>query len=177
MDLEKFTQKSLEALENAKRLAQENGNQELRQEHLLAALTADGLIPELTEKCGAASLGKLAGDAVAALPKVGGSSSGVYMSPELDAEIRAELSRGASYAAARQRAAERLAGRPLAVLERPNDILAIEYIKAMRAIGSAMEPFAVPRSGAHDAADAEYPSASVLRAALRSGGHDSARLR
>ncbi len=87
MDLEKFTQKSLEALENAKRLAQENGNQELRQEHLLAALTADGLIPELTEKCGAASLGKLAGDAVAALPKVGGSSSGVYMSPELDAAL------------------------------------------------------------------------------------------
>ena len=91
-------------------------------------------------------------------------------SPELDAEIRSELSRGVSYAAARQSAAERLAGRSLPVLERPNDILAIEYIKALRTLGSAVEPFAVPRSGAHDGDDAEYPSASVLRAALRSGG-------
>ncbi len=113
----------------------------------------------------AVSFGSECGDAAELV-----SAAELLMSPELGAEIRAELSRGASYAAARQRAAERLAGRPLAVLERPNDILAIEYIKAMRAIGSAMEPFAVPRSGAHDAADAEYPSASVLRAALRSGG-------
>ena len=84
MDLQKFTQKSIEALQDAKRLAEDNGNQELRQEHLLAALLEDGLIPELMDKCGARSLRDAAANAVNALPKVGGDSSGVFMSSELD---------------------------------------------------------------------------------------------
>ena len=87
MDLQKFTQKSVEALQDAKRLAEDNGNQELRQEHLLAALLEDGLIPELTDKCGARGLREAAANAVSALPKVGGDSSGVFMSSELDRAI------------------------------------------------------------------------------------------
>ncbi|MBR6311777.1 MAG: type VI secretion system ATPase TssH, partial [Oscillospiraceae bacterium] len=84
MDLQKFTQKSVEALQDAKRLAEDNGNQELRQEHLLAALLEDGLIPELMDKCGARGLREAAANAVNSLPTVGGVSSGVFMSSELD---------------------------------------------------------------------------------------------
>lgn len=96
-------------------------------------------------------------------------TAAVLLDPAMDALIRDELSHGASYAAARQRAAEKLAGRKLPALARPNDILAIEYIKAMRRLGSAMEPLALLREGAHDADDAVFPSASVLRARLRIG--------
>ncbi|MBO5081552.1 MAG: hypothetical protein J6C06_03000, partial [Lachnospiraceae bacterium] len=38
MDGSKFTQKSLEALETCQKLADEYGNQEIAQEHLLYAL-------------------------------------------------------------------------------------------------------------------------------------------
>ena len=96
-------------------------------------------------------------------------TAAVLLDPAMDALIRDELSRGASYAVARQRAAEKLAGRKLPALERPNDILAVEYIKALRRLGSGIEPLALLREGAHDADDPRFPSASVLRAALRRG--------
>ncbi len=96
--------------------------------------------------------------------------AGVLLDPEIDALIRAELALGAPYAAARQRAAEKLSGRKLPARGRPNDILAIEYIKALRRLGSGVEPVAILREGAHDADGPRFPSASVLRAALRRGG-------
>lgn len=52
MNIQKFTQKSVEAIQNCEKLAYEYGNQEIEQEHLLYALVtdADGLIPKLIEK-------------------------------------------------------------------------------------------------------------------------------
>ena len=52
MNIQKFTQKSLEAVNGCEKLAMEYGNQEIEQEHLLAALLRqeDGLIPKLIEK-------------------------------------------------------------------------------------------------------------------------------
>ncbi len=52
MNIQKFTQKSVEAINDCEKLAYEYGNQELEQEHLLAALLRqeDGLIPKLIEK-------------------------------------------------------------------------------------------------------------------------------
>ena len=54
MDLQKFTQKSLEALNNAQMSASENGNAEISQEHLLYALISqeEGLIPEILKGMG-----------------------------------------------------------------------------------------------------------------------------
>ena len=54
MDLQKFTQKSLEALNTAQMSASENGNAEISQEHLLYALISqeDGLIPEILKGMG-----------------------------------------------------------------------------------------------------------------------------
>ncbi len=52
MNIQKFTQKSLEAVNDCEKLAYDYGNQELEQEHLLLALLEqeDGLIPKLIEK-------------------------------------------------------------------------------------------------------------------------------
>ena len=52
MNIQKFTQKSVEAIQNCEKLAYEYGNQEIEQEHLLVALLNqdDGLIIKLVEK-------------------------------------------------------------------------------------------------------------------------------
>ena len=54
MNINKFTQKSLQAVQNCERIAMDYGNQEIAQEHLLyALLTQDGsLIAKLMEKMG-----------------------------------------------------------------------------------------------------------------------------
>ena len=52
MNIQKFTQKSLEAVQLCEKLAYEYGNQEIEEEHLLVALLRqeDGLIPKMIEK-------------------------------------------------------------------------------------------------------------------------------
>ncbi len=52
MNIQKFTQKSIEAVNDCEKLAYEYGNQEIEQEHLLVALLrqTDGLILKLVEK-------------------------------------------------------------------------------------------------------------------------------
>jgi len=52
MNIQKFTQKSIEAINDISSIASEYGNQELTEEHLLLALLRqeDGLIPRLIEK-------------------------------------------------------------------------------------------------------------------------------
>ena len=52
MNMQKFTQKSLEALQNAQQIAIQNQNSQVEQEHLMLALINDEncLINELLEK-------------------------------------------------------------------------------------------------------------------------------
>ncbi|MDE7260201.1 MAG: hypothetical protein K2N77_13320, partial [Lachnospiraceae bacterium] len=52
MNLTKFTQKSIQAVEQCEKLAYEYGNQEIEQEHLLYSLLTidDSLILKLIEK-------------------------------------------------------------------------------------------------------------------------------
>lgn len=88
--------------------------------------------------------------------------------------LKEELAAGDSFAAARQRAVGRLAGPALAaLLAKPNDLLGVEYHKALLRRRGNLEVLAVPRSGAaHDAKSAppgEYPSSSAIRALLRAG--------
>ena len=54
MDMRKFTEKSMTAVQNAQSLAREYGNQEIGQMHLLHALVSDneGLIKQLLMKMG-----------------------------------------------------------------------------------------------------------------------------
>ena len=102
----------------------------------------------------------------------------ILLRPELDGLIRAELATGIPYAAARQRAAEKIYGAPLPALSRPNDILGIEYLKSLRRSSSVIEPLTVPRAGAgHDAAAPAadgIASASWLRERLAAGEDVSA---
>ena len=52
MNIQKYTQKSMEAVQDCEKLAYEYGNQEIEQEHLLVALLQqeNGLIPQMIEK-------------------------------------------------------------------------------------------------------------------------------
>lgn len=52
MNAQKFTQKSLEAIQDAQNIAIENNNMQIEQEHLVAALLQqdNGLIPQLLKK-------------------------------------------------------------------------------------------------------------------------------
>ena len=54
MNMNQFTQKSLEAVQSAQSIAQEYGNQQIEQAHLLLALlTAEGgLVPQLLGNMG-----------------------------------------------------------------------------------------------------------------------------
>ncbi len=90
MNLQKATQKSIEALQSAQSLASASGNQQMEQAHLLLALLSapDGLVGTLLEKMGIAPLGLT--DELRAtidkLPKVSGSREAdrLYVSRELD---------------------------------------------------------------------------------------------
>ena len=85
-----FTQKALEIIGAAQRLAGENGNPELTEEHFLAAMTdGDGLIGQLLEKM-QINVSALHADALRAvdkLPKARGSQ--VYASQELNKALTA----------------------------------------------------------------------------------------
>ena len=77
MDLNQYTQKSLEALRSAQQLAVTHQNQQLEQAHLLLALLRQdgGLVPQLLKRLGVTveSLDAAANDAVEKLPAVTGS--------------------------------------------------------------------------------------------------------
>ena len=81
--------------------------------------------------------------------------------PEL---LRAELETGISFPAARAKALEKM-GLSAELLTRPNDILAVEYCKAILSQGSALVPFPIHRQGSYHAeiADEENPSATAVR--------------
>ena len=103
-----------------------------------------------------------------------GRTADALLSDAFSAAMRAELAQGDSFAAARQRAAERLTGADAAILASPNDILGVEYVKALRRQGSAITPLALPRVGAaHDGGAGEHASASHIRGLLL-GGEDAA---
>jgi len=84
--------------------------------------------------------------------------------PALDAEIREELKSGISYAAARQAALSKSIGSLADHLGSPNNILAVEYLKAIYALRLRMEPLTVKRTGAGH--DEEGGSASDIRSML-----------
>ena len=92
MNAQNYTQKSLEAVQTAQAMAQENRNNYIAPEHLLYALVDQdgGLIPSLLGRMGVdanALLSEL-DSAIAALPKVGQVTQ-VYLSPEADRALNA----------------------------------------------------------------------------------------
>ena len=89
MNLNQFTQKSIEAVQAAQQMASERQNQQIEQEHLLLALLEqrDGLIGQLVQQSGAdtAALRQKLTAAVERLPQVSGSGAGqMYLSRSLE---------------------------------------------------------------------------------------------
>ncbi len=78
--------------------------------------------------------------------------------------LRAELDKGVSFPAARQKALETM-GADAEILSRPNDILAVEYYKAILSQNSPMQPLPIRRDGNYhaDVPDSENPSATAVR--------------
>lgn len=82
-----------------------------------------------------------------------------------------QLKTGVSYAAAREQALFSRLQEQAALLRKPNNILAVEYCKAVRKLALPWELHAIPRAGAaHDSPSGDsLPSAAYLRRMLRSG--------
>ena len=86
------------------------------------------------------------------------------LSPDFSPILRKHLDQGLSFPSARQRAMEEMA-LPTDLLSLPNNILAVEYCKAILSQGSQMDIFPILRSGSYHAeiADGENPSATAVR--------------
>lgn len=90
--------------------------------------------------------------------------------PEFSFLLRRELDTGKSFPAARQRALESM-GLPGALLETPNNNLAVEYCKAIIHQNAPMRPLPIVREGSYHTSvpDPENPSAASLRLRLFRG--------
>ena len=91
MNTQKFTQKTVEAINMAQSMASENSNQYLNDSHLLYALVDQdgGLIPSIFSKMGVDSNAVLSelDSVISSLPKVSGTSGEIYASREVSAII------------------------------------------------------------------------------------------
>ncbi|MBD5132955.1 MAG: nucleotidyltransferase family protein [Clostridiales bacterium] len=93
-------------------------------------------------------------------------------SEEYRAGLRRFLDEGMPFAACRQAVARGLLGKDMAeLLSCPNNNLGVEYIRALNALKSEIEPVTVLRAGAgHDGGDhPDYPSASFVREKILAG--------
>ena len=91
------------------------------------------------------------------------STAQTLLQPEFSEFLRNELDRGVSFPSARQAALQAM-GADFGVSERPNDILSVEYCKALLRRNSKIEPIAIRREGDyHAGTERENPSASFLR--------------
>lgn len=85
---------------------------------------------------------------------------------EYQTALKQALKEGASFPAARQEALNIYSDKYSEILASPNNILGIEYLKALAKIHSKMEPFTIKRIGAgyHDTdIDGQFSSATAIR--------------
>ena len=87
------------------------------------------------------------------------------------AKLEEGLKKGLSYPAARSEALPEYSD----LLSTPNNILAIEYIKALRSLGSDIRPAAILRTGMgyHDTVLGKYASAEAIRSELFKSLHEN----
>lgn len=94
------------------------------------------------------------------------------LSEDFFAYLREELDKGLSFPAARQKALENM-GADASLLALPNNILAVEYCKAILSGNHKIEPMVITREGDYhdDTPDKENPSATAVRH-LMANAHD-----
>ena len=130
----------------------------------VAVLAATGLVDTLVfgSECGDAAQLRRAAEAL--------------LRGDFSEKLREKLAAGTSFAAAREAAARELIGDSAAVLREPNDILGVEYCKALIQSESTIMPLALPRRAVgHNGGEAEgFASASRIRELLVRGEDASA---
>ena len=94
----------------------------------------------------------------------------ILVSDQLSEALEKYLSGGVSFPVARQKAVEEISGREMAeIISSPNNILGVEYIKAINKLGLNMDVKPVTRKGvAHDSnqSNGVFCSASAIREML-----------
>lgn len=99
--------------------------------------------------------------------------------PETQAVLHEALRAGASYAKALTAILQEASGLAANLLRQPNNILAIEYLRAIRVYAQGIEPLLIARRGAgyHEASLGPLASASAIRGELAKAQPDFASLR
>ncbi len=94
--------------------------------------------------------------------------------------LQEKLKTGVSFATARQQTVEALSGVPCPALSSPNNTLGLEYLSALRSLGSPITPMTIPRAGGghHSLLDPNLPppthtSATQLRQLIQAGKGES----
>ena len=97
-------------------------------------------------------------------------------SPEFTVSLAALPEDGRTFAARRQAALAALLGEDAALLASPNNTLAVEYLRAVRRLGSPLTAWTVRRTGAQHGEEASggFASASYLRQLLAAGETEQA---
>ena len=98
-------------------------------------------------------------------------TANLLLSTEFSHHLHKELEKGCSFPAARQAALENM-GVDGSILQTPNNILAVEYCKAILAQNSTMEVMPISRKGSyHDTTpDIADPSATAVRQLMNQSG-------
>lgn len=92
------------------------------------------------------------------------SAAEALLSDDFSPALRQQLDKGLSFPVARSHALARLGMDP-SILDTPNNILGVEYCKAILASGCGMKPMVIHRGGDYHATDADpdNPSATAIR--------------
>ena len=126
---------------------------------------ADGAVSILGSFCDEMSFGAEHPDAKGLME-----TARALLSPDFSRHLRTHLDAGLSFPSARAKALADM-GAAESFVSTPNDILAVEYCKAILSRNCAMRPAPIHRPGSyHDVvADPENPSATSLRALIEDG--------
>lgn len=126
---------------------------------------AAGGVNLLSRLCDYLCFGAETGDSLALVE-----AARVLLSNDFPPLLRQQLDTGKSFPAARQAALQQLGIRG-DLVSQPNNILGMEYCKAILDQGSSMQPFPIHRQGSYHAeiADTENPSATAVRNLMHMG--------
>ena len=120
----------------------------------------------------------LAFGAETADPDLLGRAAGLLEEPPVafSALLKDHLAAGKGWPAAVSAALSAFLPEAEGLLDRPNNILAVCYLRAIRRLELSLQPVIVPRSGSYhaDAVSPSGPSASAVRGALRRGSWQEA---
>lgn len=96
--------------------------------------------------------------------------------PAFKAMLKERLSSGAGWPAAASAALSVVLPEAEGLLDKPNSILAVCYLRAIRRLSLSLQPVVISRTGSYHAAgiDPTVPSASALREALTRGSYGAA---